>query len=98
MVDNNSTNDGPYNESTMENTLSFEEVAKIVGVHIKMDTSKEKVINVHIKNGKFIHFKACAESLFYTNRYYPSIITHPTYVSDNSYSYLSNVLKTLFFY
>ena len=32
-----------------------------------MDTSKEKFINVHIKGGKNIHFKACAEGIFYTN-------------------------------
>ena len=32
------------NELFMENILSFAEVANIVGVHIKIDTSKEKVI------------------------------------------------------
>ena len=36
------------NESSMANIIYFEEVTNISGVHIKMDTSKEKVINVHI--------------------------------------------------
>ena len=45
------------NESFMANILSFAEVANISGVHIKMDTSRRKLINVHIKDGKIIHFK-----------------------------------------
>ena len=52
------------NESSMANTLSFAEVANIAGVHIKMDTSKGKVVIVHIKDRNIIHFKACAESIF----------------------------------
>ena len=32
----------------MANIRYFAEVANIAGVHIKMDTSKGKVINVHI--------------------------------------------------
>ena len=48
----------------MSNILYFSEVANIVGLYIKMDTSKEKVINVHIKDKTFIHFKACAEVIF----------------------------------
>ena len=40
------------NESSMANILSFTEVANIGGVRIKMYKSKEKVINVHIKDGK----------------------------------------------
>ena len=40
------------NESFMANSLSFAEVVNIVGVHINMDTSNEKLINVHIKHGK----------------------------------------------
>ena len=52
------------NESSMVNILSFAEVDKIAGVHIKMDMSKEKLINVHIKDGKIIHFKACEEGHF----------------------------------
>ena len=51
----------------MRNILSFEEVANITGVNINMDTSKEKVINVHIKDGTFIHLKAYAEDLLHTN-------------------------------
>ena len=46
-------------ESAMENILYFEEVANIMGVHIKMETSKEKFINVHIQDRWIIHFKSC---------------------------------------
>ena len=47
------------NESYMENTQYFSEASNIARVHINIDTSKEKVINVHIKDRKNIHFKAC---------------------------------------
>ena len=49
------------NESSMVNILSFADVANIAGVHINMDTSKGKAINMHIEDEKIIHFKACAE-------------------------------------
>ena len=49
------------NKSIMENILYFAEVYGIAGVHIKMDMSKEKIINVHIEYGKIVHFRACAE-------------------------------------
>ena len=52
------------NESPMEKILSFAEVANISVVHINMDMSKGKVINVHIQDRKIIHFKACVEGLF----------------------------------
>ena len=38
------------NESSMANILPFAEVANIAGVHIKMDMSKGKLINVHIED------------------------------------------------
>ena len=38
------------NELSMANILSFAEVSNIAGVNIKMYTSKQKVINVHIKD------------------------------------------------
>ena len=85
------------NKSSMENILSFVEGAKIAGVHNKIDTPKEKVINVHIKDGEIIHFKACAEILFYTNINDPIIITNPTNVSLDDYSYLSTILKNRYF-
>ena len=66
-----------------------------MGVHIKMETSKEKVINVQIKDGKIIHFKAYAEGIFYTKLDDPSMITNHTNVSVNTYSYISTVKKTL---
>ena len=59
-----------------------------------MDTCKEKVINVHIKDGKIIPFKACAEVIFYTNLNDHTMITNPTNAYLNAYSYLSTVLKT----
>ena len=48
------------NETYMANILYFVEVANISGLHINMDTSKEKVTNVHIEDKKIIHFKSCA--------------------------------------
>ena len=36
----------------MANILYFAEVTNIVGVHIKMDTSKGKLISAHIEDGK----------------------------------------------
>ena len=77
----------------MVNILSFVEVANIVGVHIKIDTSKEKVINVHIEDGKIIHFKACAEGILYTKLNDATTITNPTNISLNTYSYLSMVKR-----
>ena len=74
------------NELSMANILYFAAVTNIAGVHIKMDMSKEKVINVHIEYGKIIHFKACTEGLFYTNINDPTMITNPTNVSLNTYS------------
>ena len=69
------------------------EAVNIAGVHINMETSKEKVINVHIKDGKTIYFKAFAEGLFYTNINDPTMITYNINVSFNTYSYLSTIEK-----
>ena len=80
------------NESSMTNILYFVKVSNISGMHIKMDTSKKKIINVHIKYGKIIHFKSCAEEgLFYTNLDDPIMITNPTNVSVDAYSYLYTI-------
>ena len=68
----------------MANILFFADVAKISGVHINMDTSKGKVINVHIEVGKIIHFKSFAEGLFYTNLNDPTMITYITNVPLNA--------------
>ena len=40
------------NESSMATILSCVEVTNIAGVHIKIYMSKEKVMNVHIEDGK----------------------------------------------
>ena len=56
-----------------------------------MYTSKEKVINVHIKDGEVIHFKAFMEGLFYTNIYDPDMIINTTNICVNAYSYLSTM-------
>ena len=53
----------PINESSMENILYFSDIANIAGFNINMDTSKEKLINVHIKDSKRIHFKVCVEGI-----------------------------------
>ena len=66
------------NELYMANNLYFAKTANIEGVHIKIDTSKEKVINFHIKDGKIIHIKACAEGIFYTDLDDPSMVINPT--------------------
>ena len=71
------------NELSMVKTLYFAEVVNIVGVHIKMDKSKEKLINIHIKDGKIINFKECAEGIFYTNINELTMTTNPTNVSLN---------------
>ena len=81
----------------MANILSFFDVANILGVHIKMETSKEKVINVHIKDIKIVHFKACAEGLLYANINDPTIITNTNNFSLHTYSYLSTVFFIVFF-
>ena len=62
------------NESPVANIFVFAEVANIAGVHIKMDTSKEKLINVHMEDRKIIHFKAYVEGLFCTNLNDPTTI------------------------
>ena len=79
------------NESYMENILYFVEVVNIAGVHIKMDTSKGKLIYVLIEEVKIVHFKACAEGLFYTNLNGITMITNPTNISLYAYLYLSTV-------
>ena len=79
------------NELSMANILYFAEVTNNAGVHINMDMSKEKIINAHIKDRKFIHLKEYAEGIFYTNINDRTIITNPNNVSLNAYSRLSNV-------
>ena len=85
------------NESSMKNILYFAEVANIAVVHINMDTSKGKAINVHIKDRNIIHFKAFAEGLFYTNHNDPTMITNPNNDFLNAYYYLSMVKNMDFF-
>ena len=80
------------------NILYFSEVTNIKRVHIKMDTSKEKLINVYIKDGKIVHLKACVGGLFYTNLDDPSMITNPNNFSINAYSYLSNLKQNSIFF
>ena len=72
------------NKSAIANILYFVEVFDIAVVHIMMDTSMEKVINVHIKYLWIIHLKACAEGLLYTNLDEPNMIANPTNVSVNA--------------
>ena len=61
----------------MASILSFEDIANIAGVHIKMHTPKFKLVNVHIEDWKMIHFKACDEGILYTNLNDPAMITNP---------------------
>ena len=78
----------------MANILYFLEVPNIAGVHINMETSKGKLINAHIKNKQVIHFKACAEGIFYTSINYPTMINNPNNVYLNVCSYLSTVKQS----
>ena len=89
---------GHINESYMANIFFFAEVANIAGVHIKMVTSKEKLINVHIKDVKIIHFKACAEGIFCTNLNDPTMITNPTNFTLKAYYYLSTIKQNSEFF
>ena len=59
------------NESSMADILYFAEVANITGVHINMDTSKEKSINVHIEAGNLFISKH-VQRVFST----PTLMTH----------------------
>ena len=68
------------NESSVANLLSFAEVANIAGVHIKMDTSKEKVINVHMQDRSILHFIACTESMLLKNLDDPIMVTNSVYL------------------
>ena len=67
-------------------------------VYINIDTSKGKVINVHVEDRKIIHFKSCAEGHLYTNLNYPTMITNTTNVSLNAHSYLSMVKQKFGFF
>ena len=75
------------NESLVANILSFAEVSNIEGVHIKMDTSKEKIINVHMQYRRIIHFRAFEEGIFYTNLDDLSMVTNHINTSINPYSF-----------
>ena len=85
------------NESSMKNILFFAKIANIAEVHIKMETSMEKLINVHTEDGKTINLKAYVEGLLYTNLNDPDMITNPTNFPLNAYPYLSTVKKLRFF-
>ena len=67
-------------------------------MHTKIDTSKDKVINVHIKGGKNIQFKACVEGIFYKNLDDQSMIINTNNVYINTYSYLSTLPQKYDFY
>ena len=86
------------NESSTAEKLSFVGVANIAGVHIKMNISKGKLINVHIKDRKIINFKACVEGLFCTSLNEPTMITNTNNVTLNSYYYLFMVKQNSDFY
>ena len=81
----------------MVNILSFEEVTDIVVFHINMDASKEKVIKFHMQDRRIIHFRACAEGMFYTNLDDPSMVTYPINTSVNPNFILYTMKKTLIF-
>ena len=79
------------NEFFVANVLPFIEVVIIAVVHIKVDTTKEKFINVHIQDRRIIQFISYAEGLFYKNLADPSMFTNPINKSVNPYLFLSTV-------
>ena len=76
------------NKSSVANILSFSEVANIAGVHMKMDISKEKVINIHIQDSRVIHLRTRAEDMFYK-------IIDDTIMVNNPIN--TSVIPTLFY-
>ena len=81
----------------MVDILSLSEVANIAGVHIKMDTSKVKVIIFHMQDRRILHFRAFFEGLFYTNLDDPIMVTDPIDTSVNPYSFLSTMKQNYAF-
>ena len=84
------------NKSSVENILSFAEVANIEGAHIKMYTLKEKLINIHMQYRRIIFFREFAEGLLHTNLDDPSIVTYTINTSGNSYYFYTLRNKILF--
>ena len=82
------------NESSMANILSFTEVSNIAGVHVKIDTSKGKVINFHMQDRWIIYFRACSEGLFNTKLDDPILVTNPINTSINTYYFSIHRLKS----
>ena len=85
-------------ESSMDKILSFADASKIVEVHINMDTSKEKFINIHMQDTHIIYFRVYVEGLFYKNLYEPSIVTNDVNTSVNPYSFISTAKKNSEFF
>ena len=54
-----------YSPTGIANVLSLKAVASIPGAVIKMDTSKERAIFVHLADGRVFKFKECKEGLYY---------------------------------
>ena len=85
------------NESSTENIPSFAEVSNISGVHINIDTSKHKVINVHMQDRHIIHLRAFAEGMFCTNLDDTGMVTNTTNTSVNPYYFLSTAKNSNIF-
>ena len=54
-----------FNPKSIANVLSLSVVADIPGTRIIMDTSIEKAIEVHMKNGNILKFEECTDGLYY---------------------------------
>ena len=54
-----------YNEGSIANVLSLKDITNIPGVHVTMDTLKEKAMLVHLLEGKKKKFRECDEGLYF---------------------------------
>ena len=53
------------NESSIVNVLSLKDVTNIPGVHVTMDTLKEKAMLLHLPEAKKMKFSKCDEGLYF---------------------------------
>ena len=71
-----------FNSGSMANILAIKDVASIPGVHINMDSRKERAIIVEYNN-HIIKFQECCYGLYY----YDTVNKFISHI--NSYSFLS---------
>eukprot|EP00957_Ditylum_brightwellii_P029029 2193201-Ditylum_brightwellii.AAC.1 len=89
-----------FNENTMATVLSLSDVVSLDGVHLTMNTLKERAILVHLSDDKVIKFKECDDGLYYFDTAAP--LAHFVGVTSNngviSYLFLQTVAENLKYY